>query len=473
MPPPVVDSTSTSPRSTRCLPVDSLLCKRARDGLTAAIQREAVYTRLFVAAAAAARAGNDKKKTSVPSPSSIVASKVSAKLVASGSTERIDAIRSLGTASQQVASLCAQHRDLLEERTRVERLRFEVASVLPADKNAEEEEAVSLGRASRFTDSLGLGAYAGMLRYVPKLVNVVTLVRVEPIAGSGTVLPLPLERIARRCAGAFFSPRRFAAVQLAFRSPRCRILVFHTGKLVGTGCSSITEARLAIIYACEKMAREAGVYVRIATFDVMNTVGATAMNTTIDCSAFAKAHSSEAMFDKSSFVGLTWRPRGEPICVEVYGTGRANLPGACTYTALLCSFSTLVSELLRFSSSSIGCVAADDPLKHDSGGGHGGDAYSLAVYEPIDLRMEEGAADGGLRLTERQRQRQTGIVQNEYTQLGLSVGRRSKALLSSDVVNHDDEDGGEEGAQGSCSRDPIGTVDDAWFGWTSPPSRMC
>jgi len=75
--------------------------------------------------------------------------------------------------------------------------------------------------------------------------------------------------------------------------------------------------------ACEQMAREAGVYVRVNAFEVINTVGAVALNTTVDCEAFAKDHSSEAMFDKSSFVGLTWRPPNEKICCEVYSTGRA------------------------------------------------------------------------------------------------------------------------------------------------------
>jgi len=56
-----------------------------------------------------------------------------------------------------------------------------------------------------------------------------------PVAGSGLKLPLDLHAIGARCSNAYFAPRRFAAVQLAFSNPRCRVLVFHTGRLVGTG----------------------------------------------------------------------------------------------------------------------------------------------------------------------------------------------------------------------------------------------
>lgn len=48
--------------------------------------------------------------------------------------------------------------------------------------------------------------------------------------------------------------------------------------------------------------------------------------------------------------GLAWRPGGEPICCEIYGTGRANLPGSTRQRDLLVAFSRMVSELLRHSS---------------------------------------------------------------------------------------------------------------------------
>lgn len=63
----------------------------------------------------------------------------------------------------------------------------------------------------------------------------VTLAEAVPVQGSGLTLPLDLFHIAARCNGAYFASKRFAAVQLAYTHPRCRVLVFHTGRLVGTG----------------------------------------------------------------------------------------------------------------------------------------------------------------------------------------------------------------------------------------------
>ena len=93
----------------------------------------------------------------------------------------------------------------------------------------------SMRDAAQFTDNLPLANYDGILHLVPRLVNIVTLAEAIPVAGSGLKLPLNLHSIGARCSNAYFAPKRFAAVQLAFSNPRCRVLVFHTGRLVGTG----------------------------------------------------------------------------------------------------------------------------------------------------------------------------------------------------------------------------------------------
>jgi len=88
---------------------------------------------------------------------------------------------------------------------------------------------------ARFTDQLPLANYENVLHLVPRLVNIVSLAEAVPMPGSGVKLPLDLHAIGSRCSNAYYAPKRFAAVQLAFSNPRCRVLVFHTGRLVGTG----------------------------------------------------------------------------------------------------------------------------------------------------------------------------------------------------------------------------------------------
>ena len=125
------------------------------------------------------------------------------------------------------------------------------------------------------------------------------LAEAVPVPGSGLTLPLDLHAIGARCTNAYYAPKRFAAVQLAFSNPRCRVLVFHTGRLVGTGarfgphthtpaspprapflysclhctgCSGPMAARMAILKAARQLAVEAKVYVHIRKFSVINQV---------------------------------------------------------------------------------------------------------------------------------------------------------------------------------------------------------
>ena len=111
-------------------------------------------------------------------------------------------------------------------------------------------------------------------------------------------------------------------------------------------------ARLAILRAQRQLSEEAGVHLKIRSFQIINQVGAASLRATLNCDAFAGAHSGTSHFDRASFVGLAWRPPNESICCEIYSTGRANLPGSVAERQLLGSFARMIPELLRFSSAS-------------------------------------------------------------------------------------------------------------------------
>ena len=181
--------------------------------------------------------------------------------------------------------------------------------------------------------------------------------------GSGHTLPLDLHAIAARLTNAYYAPKRFAAVQVAFNNQRCRVLIFHTGRLVGTGCSGPMQARLAILKAVRQLAVEAKVYLHIRKFSVINQVGAVSIGAKLDCDAFASTHSATSHYDRASFVGLAWRPGGEQICCEIYSTGKANLPGSTRQRDLLTSFARMVAELLRHSDKPEVCERIPEHLR--------------------------------------------------------------------------------------------------------------
>jgi TATA-box binding protein (TBP) (component of TFIID and TFIIIB) len=76
--------------------------------------------------------------------------------------------------------------------------------------------------------------------------------------------------------------------------------------------------------AVKTIADEAGIHIGIKRFAVINQVAAVALNATIDCDAFADAHSSDSHYDKKSFVGLA-------VCL-------------CYSTVPLTSFSSLIYQ---------------------------------------------------------------------------------------------------------------------------------
>lgn len=85
-------------------------------------------------------------------------------------------------------------------------------------------------------------------------------------------------------------------------------------------------------------------------FSIINQVAAVSLDARLDCNKFADAHSSDAHFDRNSFVGLAWRPANESICCEIYSTGKANLPGSTRERDCFDSWTRMLPEMLRFSS---------------------------------------------------------------------------------------------------------------------------
>lgn len=101
--------------------------------------------------------------------------------------------------------------------------------------------------------------------------------------------------------------------------------------------------------AQRQIAVEAGVFLKLRNFAVINQVAAANIFARLNCDDFAETHRSTAHYDRASFVGLAWRPVGESICCEIYSTGKSNLPGSTRTFDLYTSWSRMVSELYRYS----------------------------------------------------------------------------------------------------------------------------
>ena len=101
-----------------------------------------------------------------------------------------------------------------------------------------------------------------------------------------------------------------------------------TGRLVGTGTNGSMGARLAIARAQHQLREECGVYLHIQSFKVINSVAAASLQSEFDCEGFAQAHSSDAHYDRASFVGLA-----VSVCIQ-----KTITPHVC-YHILVCVLS--------------------------------------------------------------------------------------------------------------------------------------
>lgn len=94
-------------------------------------------------------------------------------------------------------------------------------------------------------------------------------------------------------------------------------------------------ARLAIARAQRQLSEEAGIHLHMRNFAVINSVAAVNLKATLNCEAFADAHKAESHFDRSSFVGLAWRPPGESCCVGALTTNSNLHTGSLSHTRTL------------------------------------------------------------------------------------------------------------------------------------------
>ena len=115
-----------------------------------------------------------------------------------------------------------------------------------------------------------------------------------------------------------------------------------------------------------------------------------ALNATLNCAAFAEEHRSTAHYDKSSFVGLAFRPPEEKCVVEIYSSGRANLPGSQALRDMMLSTYRMLPALLKYSSAAdlLQLFPPEDRLLHEEKR-IGTAEHATAEDRAVDWEMHE------------------------------------------------------------------------------------
>ena len=85
---------------------------------------------------------------------------------------------------------------------------------------------------------------------------------------TSSIMPIDLEYVYRSMPNSFYCRTRFAAVTIRFTDPVCTGLLFTSGKLVVTGCKSLTECILASLKIVRMLER----HMPTVTFQVRSSV---------------------------------------------------------------------------------------------------------------------------------------------------------------------------------------------------------
>ena len=165
--------------------------------------------------------------------------------------------------------------------------------------------------------------------------------------------PLDLRKLSTHARNAEYNPRKFSAVVMRLREPRCTALVFQSGKLVCTGAKSEAAAkRGARIYAA--IIAKIGFPVQFTGFRLQNVVATVNVGFPIRLEALAFAHNTYASYEPELFPGLIYRLLEPKTVILTFVSGRIVLTGARSVAQLHEAFRKVYPLLNEFRKQCVG-----------------------------------------------------------------------------------------------------------------------
>jgi len=141
-----------------------------------------------------------------------------------------------------------------------------------------------------------------------------------------------------------FNAKKFAAASIRLFAPRSTCLVFSSGNLVVTGCTSEEQALLASFRYVHMLRRFMQLPLRMRKFRIQNLVAASTLNFTIDLVQMAQHYQLHCNYEPEIFPGLIFRIPG--LVVLIFRSGRIVLTGAKNRLSILNAFDELYNDLL-------------------------------------------------------------------------------------------------------------------------------
>jgi transcription initiation factor TFIID TATA-box-binding protein len=160
-------------------------------------------------------------------------------------------------------------------------------------------------------------------------------------------ISIDLRTLALSARNAEYNPKKFAAVIMRVREPRCTALVFSTGKMVITGAKSEDAARRG----ARKFAaiiRKIGFQPKFGEFKVQNMVATSDAGFPIRLEALVYAHAKFSSYEPELFPGLIYRLVIPKTVLLLFVSGRMVLTGGKSLGHLRTAFEKMYPVLTEF-----------------------------------------------------------------------------------------------------------------------------
>ena len=179
--------------------------------------------------------------------------------------------------------------------------------------------------------------------HIPLCHNIVSTSQIRT-----TLKEINLQRLASLFPFTTYDRKRFAAITVRLAHPNCTCLLFGSGKLVITGCTSF-YACLVASQTITEMLREVN---PMDTFEVVSCVIQNIVahvelkpNQKINLEALYKKFCEHSTYQRTIFPGLVLRPPDSPIVFLVFKSGRIVCTGGKSYDDIYYGFTQMFKVL--------------------------------------------------------------------------------------------------------------------------------
>ncbi|GMI47194.1 hypothetical protein TrCOL_g5650 [Triparma columacea] len=201
---------------------------------------------------------------------------------------------------------------------------------------------------------------------------------------------LNLKTIASKCHNTEYNPKKFGACVMRLRSPKCTMLLFHTGKCVITGARSSHNAALAarkFTYVLGKVGFKPGA----VDFKVQNIIGTADVGFPIRLEGVVLKHAKFASYEPELFPGLIYRMLEPKTVLLIFVSGKVVITGARSEAYLARAMERIHPVLEEFRKN----VMTQEEMEEEVRKEREGEKRIAGIIEGEMGRAQEEAGGGG------------------------------------------------------------------------------